>query len=143
MQRMLHGWSKEESDRETETSEEEKQRREEGNTRYLPEVLIYSREMREDDTETENVESRVKSGLWGTSEQCHRATFAGTRSPGWKATSQGRRGKPGVRGQREQGEKQAGRGAGGPVGSTCALREEAYWGRHTPSRKGGPARRTD
>lgn len=83
---------------------------------------------REDDTENGNVESRVKSGLWGTSGQCHRATFTGTRSPGWKATSQDRRGKPGVQGQREQGEKQDGRGARGPVGLTCALREEAYWG---------------
>lgn len=66
--------------------------------------------------------------MWGTSGQCHRATFTGTRSPGWKATSQDRRGKPGVQGQREQGEKQDRRGAGEPVGSTCALREEAYWG---------------
>lgn len=83
---------------------------------------------REDDTENGNVESRVQSGLWGTSGQCHRATFAGTKSPESKVMSQGRRGKPGVQGQREQGEKQDGKGAGGPVGSTCALREEAYWG---------------
>lgn len=30
------------------------------------------------DTENGSVESRVKSGLWGTNGQCHRATFAGT-----------------------------------------------------------------
>lgn len=83
--------------------------------------------------------------MWGTSGQCHRATFEGPRSPGWKATSQGRRGKPGVQGQREQGEKQDRRGAGGSVGSTCALREEALLGpdTHPAGREVLPDGRTD